>query len=216
MSAELDFAAWCADFLSAAERSGLHLDMDKQEILMRARAALPASRQFFEEQPDGVVTAVDPDDAAATRTTPAPGAPGQEAAAVQAVGAWSNVRDHGLPPCDGVTVYVGENEAGYMGCFNQVNPDGLTLMGSPEACVAVFSCLRFWRVQDRAGAAVKAVGADPIAFALRWPNDDRLSLSCVFDTEPEAKEYAERCNDSIEIVPLYAALPPSGAGEKTS
>ena len=67
---------------------------------------------------------------------------------------WKDVRVHGLPPCDGETVYVGENDAGYMGCFNMVNPDGLTLMGSPEACVAVFSCLRFWRLQDRPARAL--------------------------------------------------------------
>jgi hypothetical protein len=67
---------------------------------------------------------------------------------------WKDVRVDGLPPCDGGTVYVGENEAGYMCCFNGVT-DGDCWMGTPESHELLMSCLRFWRVQDRPAAAIR-------------------------------------------------------------
>lgn len=42
----------------------------------------------------------------------------------------------------------------------------------------------------------------PVAWALRFDSDPRLCLSCVFDTEKEANEYAEQINSTAEVVPL--------------
>lgn len=61
---------------------------------------------------------------------------------------WKDVRTVGLPECDGVTVYVGENEAGYIGCFNEISGDAC-VMATPESYESIMSCLRYWRVQDR-------------------------------------------------------------------
>lgn len=52
-------------------------------------------------------------------------------------------------------------------------------------------------------APAVVVSAEPVVFALRWAEDPRLNLSTIFDTELEAKEYAEKCLSSAEIVPLY-------------
>jgi len=62
--------------------------------------------------------------------------------------AWKDVRVDGLPPCDGQTVYVGENSAGYMGCFNMADDHGCW-METPEDDSMIMSDLRYWRVQDR-------------------------------------------------------------------
>ena len=51
-----------------------------------------------------------------------------------------------------------------------------------------------------AGAA-----AEPVAWTLQWPSDSRINVGTVFDTEIEAKEYADKC-DSVVVVPLYSAL----------
>ena len=56
-------------------------------------------------------------------------------------------------------------------------------------------------------AAVQAVGAEIIGWATHHEEP------MLFPTWKEAAEY---CNDDEEPIPLYAALPPSGAGEKTS
>lgn len=47
--------------------------------------------------------------------------------------------------------------------------------------------------------------SQPVAFALKWPDDERLNLSTVFDTEEEAINYMEQCSDGVVVVPLFAA-----------
>jgi hypothetical protein len=41
-------------------------------------------------------------------------------------------------------------------------------------------------------------------WSLRYPSDRRLNLSTVFDTEQEAREYADKWSDGAEVVPLCA------------
>lgn len=60
-----------------------------------------------------------------------------------------------------------------------------------------------WQARAALAAPAVVVSAEPVVFALRWAEDPRLNLSTVFDTELEAKEYAEKCLSSAEIVPLY-------------
>lgn len=59
------------------------------------------------------------------------------------------VEEHGLPPCDGQTVYLGVNTAGYWGCFNDLSgkhsPEGaMCLYRSPEDVAVVMSDLHSW------------------------------------------------------------------------
>ncbi len=62
----------------------------------------------------------------------------------------------------------------------------------------------------RASLAASA-GSEPVAltvYSLQWPEDvesGRINLSTMFDTEAEAKNYAERCRDpeTIRVVTLY-------------
>jgi hypothetical protein len=65
---------------------------------------------------------------------------------------WKTVERDGLPPCNGETVFIGINSAGFAACFNKMNHDGCCLMGSAEANTAQMSCLRDWRVLDRPAA----------------------------------------------------------------
>lgn len=56
--------------------------------------------------------------------------------------------------------------------------------------------------------AAKLQPLAPIAFSLQWPGDvarNRINISTTFDTEAEAREYADKClhADSIKVVPLY-------------
>lgn len=62
---------------------------------------------------------------------------------------WHHIDRNGMPLCDGETVFVGINSAGFACCFNQVRPDGLCLMGSPESSTAQMSELRWYRMLDR-------------------------------------------------------------------
>jgi len=66
---------------------------------------------------------------------------------------WRSVAEDGLPPCDGETVFIGVNSAGFAACFNAMNPDGVCLMGGPESCTAQMSELRYWRRLDMPQAA---------------------------------------------------------------
>ena len=62
------------------------------------------------------------------------------------------------------------------------------------------------RVQrDALDAALAATPAQPVAWALQWPDDSRLNLSTVFDTQLEATDYLQSCSDGVVVVPLYAA-----------
>ena len=51
---------------------------------------------------------------------------------------------------------------------------------------------------------------EAICYALRFSDDPRLNLSTIFDTEEEAKNYAEKCGGETEVVPLYTT--PAQAG----
>jgi|GEM_PF-2326032 len=79
---------------------------------------------------------------------------------------WKDVRIDGLPDCDGVTVYVGENEAGFIGCFNEMSGDAC-VMTTPESYDTVMSCLRYWRVQDRPNSPPTAARSLPPTDAAR-------------------------------------------------
>ena len=50
-----------------------------------------------------------------------------------------------------------------------------------------------------------AAPAQPVAWALQWPDDSRLNISTVFDTQLEATDYLKSCSDGVVVVPLYAA-----------
>ena len=54
-----------------------------------------------------------------------------------------------------------------------------------------------------------AAPAQPVAWALQWPDDSRLNLSTVFDTQLEATDYLKSCSDGVVVVPLYAAPQPA-------
>jgi hypothetical protein len=57
---------------------------------------------------------------------------------------WHEVAKDGLPPIDGEAIFIGVNVNGYVGAFNDMNPDGLCLSGNPEGCTAVMSGLKYW------------------------------------------------------------------------
>ena len=71
--------------------------------------------------------------------------------------AWRNVNRDGVPPCDGHTVFIGINSAGYACCFNAMQ-SGTCVMETAEGAYRQMSDLRDWRLLDRptrsAGAAV--------------------------------------------------------------
>jgi len=57
-------------------------------------------------------------------------------------------------------------------------------------------------------AAVQPVEVQPVAYALKWPQDSCLNLSTGFDTMAEAVGYAESCTTAgVTVVPLYTAAP---------
>jgi len=64
---------------------------------------------------------------------------------------WQRIED-AAPPCDGETVFVGVNSAGFAACFNHMNPDDLCVMGGPESSTAQMSELKFWRLLDMPAA----------------------------------------------------------------
>jgi hypothetical protein len=53
------------------------------------------------------------------------------------------------PPCDGETVFIGINSAGFACCFNEVTRDGVCFMTGPEISTVQMSGLKWWRVLDR-------------------------------------------------------------------
>lgn len=69
-----------------------------------------------------------------------------------------------------------------------------------------------WTVWQARAALSPSVGEKegdakrPVAFALRFPDDDRLNLSTIFDTRDEAERYVDRCSSRVSIVPLFASL----------
>jgi hypothetical protein len=62
---------------------------------------------------------------------------------------WKNVEMDGMPPCDGETVYIGVNSAGYPACFNSVNSHGTCFMATAEEQNCAMSSLHWWRLLDR-------------------------------------------------------------------
>jgi hypothetical protein len=60
---------------------------------------------------------------------------------------WKNVKTDGFPPCDGETVFVGINTAGYAGCFNSMQFINC-LYETAEDCVSVMSDLLWWKVLE--------------------------------------------------------------------
>lgn len=68
---------------------------------------------------------------------------------------WNHVDEHGYPPCDSETVFVGMNSAGFCGCFNEhglmSNRNGhrsVCLYATPEGCEEVMTDLEWWAVLD--------------------------------------------------------------------
>ena len=53
------------------------------------------------------------------------------------------------PPCDGATMFIGENKAGYIACFNSLTDDGYCFHNDAESSICVMSGLRVWRRLDR-------------------------------------------------------------------
>jgi hypothetical protein len=61
---------------------------------------------------------------------------------------WQHVDIDGQPPCNGETVYVGINSAGYACCFNEMR-HGVCVMVSAESYDPHMSELRYWSVLER-------------------------------------------------------------------
>lgn len=59
------------------------------------------------------------------------------------------------------------------------------------------------KLASTSSSAPGMASVDAAAYSLRWANDPRLNLSTVFDTEAEAKDWADRCEGPISIVPLF-------------
>lgn len=49
------------------------------------------------------------------------------------------------PPCDGETMFIGKNDAGYVACFNSLTSDGYCFHESAESSICVMSGLRRWQ-----------------------------------------------------------------------
>lgn len=67
---------------------------------------------------------------------------------LSAVGEWKSVDRDGFPPCDGHTVFIGINSAGYACCFNAIR-GGLCVTETPEGNYRQMSDMRDWRLLDR-------------------------------------------------------------------
>jgi hypothetical protein len=72
-------------------------------------------------------------------------------ASPESMGVWINIKDQ-APPCDGGTVFIGENDNGYIGCFNTVYGLDDCWMEGPEEDILVMSNLRVWQRVDRPAA----------------------------------------------------------------
>lgn len=83
-------------------------------------------------------------------------------------------------------------------CTNpdSAGPEGAKPCSYPDCkCPTETPCLQ--------GRAQPQAQGEPEAWALKFPGDNRLNLSTVFDTEIEAREYRGTCvTAGIEIVPL--------------
>lgn len=61
---------------------------------------------------------------------------------------WISV-DERLPACDGATMFIGENAAGYIACFNALTDVGYCFHNTAESSICVMSGLRMWKRVDR-------------------------------------------------------------------
>lgn len=68
---------------------------------------------------------------------------------------WKRLKTDGHPPCDGETIFVGINEAGYCGCFNQHGlmslahgPVSVCFYDTAEGSHEVMTSLDYWAELD--------------------------------------------------------------------
>jgi Lar family restriction alleviation protein len=89
--------------------------------------------------------------------------------AAQPEAGWRNVEQDGMPPCDGETVFIGINSAGYPGCFNAMESTSVggntCFMDTAEDRHPVMSELRWWRALVRPGEAGAEEARDAARFA---------------------------------------------------
>ena len=65
---------------------------------------------------------------------------------------WKRVSVDGPPPCDGETVFVGVNSAGYCGCFNAVTePHNRCWYETAESGDCIMSELEWWKPLEMPG-----------------------------------------------------------------
>ena len=64
---------------------------------------------------------------------------------------WIDVKER-MPSCDGETMFIGENDAGYIACFNELTPDGYCMHATAEGSICVMSGLRHWSRVNRPAA----------------------------------------------------------------
>lgn len=101
---------------------------------------------------------------------------------------WHSVELDGLPPCDGETVFVGINTAGFAACFNEVAHDRVCSMQGPEICTVQMSGLNWWRVLDRPDFAAGAKAC--CGFPVGGPCPDCPNAPGVgVDAEPDLSEH---------------------------
>lgn len=65
-------------------------------------------------------------------------------------------------------------------------------------------------LHDQIADSETAQAAEPVLFALQWPEDraaGRICVSVIFDNEAEAKDYAASCTD-VTILPLFTPPQP--------
>lgn len=56
-------------------------------------------------------------------------------------------------------------------------------------------------------AARAQQGEEPVAWSLRWPEDETVNAMTTFQTEDQARRYAGACQDGVTVVPLYTYSP---------
>ena len=78
---------------------------------------------------------------------------------------WKRLKTDGHPPCDGETVFVGVNEAGFCGCFNQHGmmslahgPVSVCFYDTAEGSHEVMTCLDYWAALDVPNDQAKGPG----------------------------------------------------------
>lgn len=66
----------------------------------------------------------------------------------------------------------------------------------------------------QAWQAARAQGGEgePVAWSLRWPEDEVVNAMTTFDTEDQARRYADACQDDVVVVPLYTNQPKQQGG----